>query len=150
PAGLLSATTNFIQTDLVAAPLLWIGPLAAYLGSFVVAFSERGRRALPIVERLVPAAATLLWLPFVGKNWPALPMLGVVLASLFVLCVAVHGRLAADRPEGPHLTRFYLLLSLGGMIATAFVALVAPLVFSRIYEYPVLIAASVVALVLLP
>ena len=28
PAGLLSAVTNFIATDLMAAPLLWVGPLA--------------------------------------------------------------------------------------------------------------------------
>ena len=150
PAGLLSATTNFIQTDLVAAPLIWIGPLAAYLASFVVAFSERGRRALPLFERLTPAAATLLWVAFVGHHWPAVPLLAIELASLFVVSVAVHGRLAGDRPSGAHLTRFYLILSLGGMLATAFVALVAPIVFSRIYEYPILIAASVIALALLP
>ena len=44
PAGLLSATTNYLQTDLISAPLIWVGPLAIYLASFVVAFSERGRR----------------------------------------------------------------------------------------------------------
>ncbi|HYN47393.1 MAG TPA: hypothetical protein VER83_00920, partial [Candidatus Nanopelagicales bacterium] len=34
PSGLLTAVTTFIATDLVSAPLLWVGPLALYLASF--------------------------------------------------------------------------------------------------------------------
>ena len=45
PSGLLSAVTNFIATDLVSAPLLWVAPLAIYLASFIVAFSPRGGSA---------------------------------------------------------------------------------------------------------
>ena len=103
PAGLLAATTNFIQTDLVAAPSIWIGPLSVYLASFVVAFSERGRRALPMAERLAPAAAVLLWVPFVEPYWPVLPLLLTELGALFVLCLAIHGRLARDTPPEAHL-----------------------------------------------
>jgi hypothetical protein len=140
PAGLMSATGNFIQTDLIAAPLIWIGPLSVYLASFVVAFSTTGRRILPTIERLVPAAAALMWLPFIIQHgWPILPLVSSELIGLFVLAVALHGRLAIDRPPVAHLTRFYLMLSLGGVAATAFVALVAPIVFSRIYEFPLLI-----------
>jgi hypothetical protein len=150
PAGLMSATTSFITTDLVAAPLIWIGPLGVYLASFVVAFSEQAARATRIAERLAPAAATALAIPFVQPEWPLVPLLATELAGLFLLSVAIHGRLAADRPAEAHLTRFYLVISLGGLLATAFVALVAPAVFSRIYEYPWLIAAGMVVLVLLP
>jgi len=151
PAGLLAATTNELQTDLVSAPLIWIGPLGAYLASLVVAFSERGRRALPLVERLLPAAAALLWVVFMlPAGWPLIGLLAVEFGGLFILAVAVHGRLAMDRPGAEHLTRFYLILSLGGLLATAFVALVAPLVFSEIYEYPLLVVASVVVLALVP
>ncbi|MBM4409219.1 MAG: hypothetical protein FJ038_11660, partial [Chloroflexi bacterium] len=131
PAGLLSATTNFLQTDLVSAPFIWIGPLAIYLASFVVAFSARGRATLPIVDRLVPAAATLLWLSFIQPaGWPILPLLVVELGAFFVLAVSIHGHLALDRPREAHLTRFYVVLSAGGLVATTFVALIAPLVFS--------------------
>lgn len=151
PAGLLSATTNFIATDLVSAPLLWIGPLGIYLASFVVAFSEHGRRSLRFVEFLVPAAATLLWIPFVlHADLPVIALLLVELGSYAVLAIAIHGRLALDRPDGRHLTRFYLILSAGGLLATGFVALVAPLVFSAIYEYPILLVAGIGALALLP
>jgi hypothetical protein len=65
PAGLLSASTTFLATDLISAPLLWIWPLGIYLASMTVAFSARGRRLLVPIERLVPTAATLLWIPFV-------------------------------------------------------------------------------------
>ena len=63
PAGLLSATTNFLQTDLISSPLIWIGPLAVYLASFVVAFAQRGRLLVRACDWLVPVATTFLWLP---------------------------------------------------------------------------------------
>ena len=75
----------------------------------------------------MPAAATLLWLPFVKpEGWPATPLLVVELGAFFVLAVAIHGTLAADRPDASHLTRFYLILTAGGALGTAFVAMLAP------------------------
>lgn len=152
PAGLLSATTNFLQTDLISAPLIWIGPLGIYLASFVVAFADRGRPLVRVCGWLVPAAATLLWVPFVKlhEGWPPIPLFAIELGALFILAVAIHGRLAGDRPDARLLTRFYLVVTAGGALGTAFVAMVAPLVFSTIYEYPVLIAAGLIVLVLLP
>lgn len=150
PAGLLSATTTHLAIDLVSAPLLWVGPLAIYLVSLVVAFSERGRRMLPLVERLVPAAATLMWISYVVPGgWPVPVLLLFLLASYAVLAIALHGRLAVDRPAEAHLTRFYLILSAGGLLATTFVALVAPLVFNDIYEYPVLLVAGLMVFALM-
>jgi SAM-dependent methyltransferase len=147
PAGLLTATTSFLTTDLVSAPLIWIGPLAIYLASFVVAFSERGRRVLPVVDRLVPAAATLLWLPYVAPvGWPVVPLVVIVLGSFAVLATAVHGRLAQSRPESEHLTHFYLLLSLAGVVATALVGVGAPMLLPDIYEFPALLVFALVAL----
>jgi SAM-dependent methyltransferase len=151
PAGLLSATTNFLQTDLISAPLIWIGPLAIYLASFVVAFSERGRGLVRACTWLVPAAATLLWLPFIlPEGWPPLPLLVVELGAFFVLAVAIHGGLAGDRPDARLLTRFYLIVTAGGALGTAFVAMAAPLLFSTVYEYPLLIVAGLAVLALLP
>ncbi len=151
PAGLLSATTTYLATDLVSAPLLWIGPLGIYLGSFVIAFSERGRRILPIVERLIPAAATLMWIPYVlPGSWPVVVLIVFLLLAYAIIAVAVHGRLALDRPDEAHLTGFYLLVSAGGIVATAFVALVAPLVFNAVYEYPVLLVGGLGVLAVLP
>ena len=143
PAGLLTATTTFLTTDLVSAPLIWVGPLAIYLASFVVAFSARGRRFLPLVERMVPAAVTLLWLPFVAPvGWPVVPLVVTVLGSFAVLAIAIHGRMAEDRPDSAHLTQFYLILSAAGVMATALVGVIAPMLLPDIYEYPALVVAS--------
>jgi hypothetical protein len=41
PSGLLVAVTSHISTDVAAAPLLWVVPLALFLLTFVLAFRER-------------------------------------------------------------------------------------------------------------
>ena len=147
PSGLLAAVTNVISVDLIAAPLLWIGPLAIYLGSFIVAFSERGRRVVPLAVSLAPAAITLLWIPTgsVG-GWPILPFIALEWAGLAVVATALHGRLAQDRPPPARLTEFYLVQSIGGVVGGAFVALVAPTFFDGVWELPILLVAALVAL----
>lgn len=147
PSGLLSAVTNFITTDLISAPLLWIGPLAIYLLTFVVAFSARGRRVLPVAEWLAPAAITLLWVPFgSAAGWPIAPLLLLEFGGLAVVATTLHGRLALDRPEAARLTEFYLVLSAGGVLASSFVAIVAPVLFKGVWEYPLLLVLALAAL----
>src|SRR5205823_3372547 len=41
PSSLLLAVTAYITTDLAAAPLFWVVPLALYLATFIIAFSRR-------------------------------------------------------------------------------------------------------------
>jgi hypothetical protein len=147
PSGLLAAVTTFIATDLISAPLLWVGPLALYLGSFIVAFSARGRRIVPFAVALAPAAVTLLWVPFGSAGgWPLLVLIGLEWGCLAVVAIALHGRLAGDRPGVGHLTEFYLVQSVGGVLGGAFVALLAPIVFPGVWEYPILLTGALVAL----
>jgi hypothetical protein len=149
PSGLLCAVTTFIATDLVSAPMLWVWPLAIYLGSFIVAFSPRGRRYIPPAIVAAPAMVTLLWVPFGSAGaWPVLATLLVELVALGIVAVALHGRLAEDRPDPAHLTEFYLLVSTGGALASAFVALAAPVIFPDVWEYPILLVGALVALAL--
>ena len=147
PSGLLSAVTNLVTTDLLSAPLLWVVPLILYLATFVVAFSERGRRAMPAIIAVTPAALTLLWVPlgYTG-GWPIVPLLLIEYAGLAIVALALHGRLAADRPPAEQLTGFYLTMSLGGAIGGAFVGVLAPVAFRGIWEYPILIALAAMAL----
>ena len=76
-----------------------------------------------------------------------LPTWSLMLAHLavFFLCVMVcHGELAKDRPRAGHLTEFYLMMSLGGVLGGMFNSLLAPLIFSSgIVEYGLAIAAAV-------
>lgn len=149
PSGLLTAVTNFIATDLVSAPLLWVIPLAIYLASFVVAFSPRGGRLVRLAALAVPAAVTLMWVPYGATGfWPIVAILTVELVSFALIAVGLHGRLALDRPDPAHLTEYYLILSTGGALASFLVAIVAPSVFPDIWEYPILLVAALAALAL--
>ena len=47
-----------------------------------------------------------------------------------------HGELARDRPAPERLTEFFLWMSVGGALGGLFNALVAPLVFPDVVEYP--------------
>src|SRR6185503_13784603 len=58
------------------------------------------------------------------------------LVGLFVSCMFFHGELALSRPAPRYLTRFYLMISLGGAIGGMLVGLAAPRVFSGYYELP--------------
>ncbi len=64
---------------------------------------------------------------------------------LFVVSLACHGELAIGRPSPRHLTEFYLLISVGGVLGGLANALIAPLVFNSLLEYPL---AMVLACVL--
>ena len=149
PSGLLSAVTMFISTDLVSAPLLWVAPLSIYLVTFIIAFSPRGQRWIGRAVLVAPAMITLLWVPYGSAGgWPVLAVLAMELIAFGIVATALHGRLAQDRPDPSRLTEFYLILSLGGALASAFVALVAPTVFPGVWELPILLVGALVGLAL--
>jgi len=143
PAGLLVAVTAHISTDIGAVPLLWVVPLALYLVTFVIVFQAR-----PIIPHrivllaqpffLVALVATLVLQVAHG----ILMQIAINLVAFFVIALTCHGELAKRRPPARHLTAFYLWMSAGGMIGGLFAALVAPLIFNWIAEYPLLIVLA--------
>ncbi len=139
PSALLLAVTRYLTTDVAAVPLLWIVPLVLYLGTFVHAFARRTLVPQPLLARLAaPALIALVVLYLVNRTVLAF---GLVHLLVFVLAALwCHGALARLRPPAAHLTRFYLLMSTGGLVGGMLVALVAPLVFADVYEYPIALA----------
>lgn len=132
---LLLAITNHITQNVAAIPFLWVLPLSVYLLSFVLTFeSDRWyRRAV-----FVPLAAVMLALCAFGLQdslgsdlRTALP---IYVVGLFALCMFLHGEMAQLRPGSAYLTRFYLMLSLGGALGGVSVGLVAPHVLPAYYE----------------
>ncbi|MFX6652869.1 hypothetical protein ABTG83_20340, partial [Acinetobacter baumannii] len=65
-----------------------------------------------------------------------LALLGLHLLGFFFTALMCHQQMAARRPAPDRLTEFYLLLSLGGVLGGAFTALIAPVVFETVLEYP--------------
>ena len=139
PSALLLGITGYLTTDVAAVPLLWIVPLALYLGTFVHAFARRPLIPHRLLARLVaPSLIALVVLYLFNRT-----VLAFGLAHLLVFALAAlycHGALARLRPPASELTRFYLLVSTGGLIGGTLVALVAPLVFADVYEYPIALA----------
>jgi spermidine synthase len=148
PSSLMLAVTTYITTDLAPIPLLWVVPLAIYLLTFIIAFAR-----LPAIIHTMFVVLTpfmvLLSAFLLNADLPmSHNMKGVLhLFSLFVVAQACHGQLAQDRPAARHLTEFYLWIALGGVLGGIFNALVAPLIFTRLAEYPL---ALVLAYLLLP
>ena len=139
PSALLLGVTRYLTTDMAAVPLLWIVPLALYLGTFVHAFARRALIPHTLLARLVaPALIVLMVLYLVNRT-----VLAVGLVHLLVFALAAlycHGALARLRPPAADLTRFYLLVSTGGLVGGLVVALAAPLVFVDVHEYPIALA----------
>jgi len=143
PSSLLLGATTYITTDLAAVPLLWVLPLVIYLLSFILAFGRWPAR----LHRLVVAATTLVilivfFLMLSGVKQRIWMMVLWHILLLFVVALACHGELALTRPSSRHLTHFYLLLSLGGVLGGLFNALIAPQVFNSLIEYPLVMALA--------
>ncbi|HEX6317879.1 MAG TPA: fused MFS/spermidine synthase [Burkholderiales bacterium] len=138
---MLLAVTNHITQNISSVPFLWVLPLALYLVTFILAFDHPRWYARPLflalLALLVPAMAW--YIPSLDLAVAA----PVYLAGLFVACMVCHGELARLKPDPAHLTRFYLMMSLGGALGAVLVAVAAPLVLPGYFELGI-------ALVLLP
>lgn len=142
PSSLMLGVTTHLSTDVASAPFLWIVPLALYLLTFVIAF--QARPIIPLQGTLVLQAAfaaiCVVMTPFRTGNWPS--MVGIHLAAFFLTTLMCHQLLARRRPAPDRLTEFYLLMSLGGVVGGAFTALVAPVIFKGVWEYPLVMVAA--------
>jgi SAM-dependent methyltransferase len=135
-SALLLAITNHITQNVAAVPLLWVIPLSLYLLSFILCFNRIAWYHRGVFLRLLGVAIggmTYALAPsFAGL--PVKVLLPLYCAGLFICCMFCHGELARLKPDSAHVTTFYLACSLGGAMGAAFVALLAPHVFSGYYE----------------
>ena len=143
PSSLVLGATTYITTDVASAPLLWVLPLALYLLSFVIVFARRELFSWRAAARLLPGAGVLVALVYLsGATEPAWFLILFHLLFLFVAAVVCHGQLASERPAPSRLAELYLWLSVGGALGGLFNAVVAPLVFDSVAEYPLVIVLA--------
>ena len=140
PSTLLLGVTAHVSTDVAAIPLLWVMPLAVYLGSFVVAFA-RSTRVPPHTATRVAVASALGELMLLGSPAPIGLSVASGLVTLALVAYAAHARLAVDRPGPEHLTVFYLVISVGGALGGLVNGLIAPALFPSVVEYPLALVA---------
>jgi len=140
PSSLLLSVTTYLSSDVAVVPLLWIVPLAIYLLTFILAFARRPLLPRPWLARALPLLLAPLVMTLNMK--PSQPMGALMLlhlATFFVAATLCHTILAADRPPAAHLTEFYVWISIGGAVGGLFNALIAPVIFHSVVEYPLML-----------
>lgn len=149
-AALLVAVSAHLTVNVAPIPLLWVVPLALYLLTFILNFGsrrfyDRGKFFPWLVAAL--GCMTYLYMK-VDTNLHIRYEIPLYSVSLFLICMACHGELVHRRPHARYLTRFYLVIALGGVLGGSFVALLAPVLFDSYWELPiVLIVTAVLAAV---
>jgi hypothetical protein len=143
PSALVCSVTTFVTTDVAPVPLLWVLPLALYLASFVLPFARHAGAAHDRVLRALPGAVLALGFTLVvGADRLLWLVVLLHVAGFFVVALACHGELARTRPPAERLTVFYLIVAAGGAAGGAIVALLAPIVFPAVWEYPLALLAA--------
>jgi hypothetical protein len=143
PASLVLAVTTYLTTDIAAVPMLWVLPLALYLLTFVLVFGARGIVSFrPLVRVFSLACLPMAILIGLKTDLPAAIQIPAHLLLFFLAAMVCHGELWERRPKPAHLTEFYVWLSLGGVLGGLFTALVAPVAFTSIVEYPLVIVLA--------
>src|SRR4028118_1513692 len=62
--------------------------------------------------------------------------------GFFVVAMVRDGEVARNRPAARHLTEFYLWVAVGGVLGGIFNALIAPVAFDTVVEYPLAIVLA--------
>lgn len=140
---LLNAVTVHLSTDVTPVPMMWVLLLTAFLFSYILGFSNLGEKGLIIWTGL--AVIVLLCAAFIsglrgGRAF--LPNLSSGVMLVLICCTFLHAWLYRIRPEASHLTHFYLCIAAGGALGGACASLIAPVVFSRVWEYPIALIAA--------
>ena len=144
PSALLVAVTSHIATDVASAPFIWIVPLALFLLTFVLIFTDKPLVPLAAIYQAVPVLAggillsKLFQLNFVVNIF-------IHIGFFFATALLYHHLLYTLRPEAKNLTKFYLWMSFGGVLGGIFSGLLAPYIFNSILEYPILVSMVMLA-----
>ncbi len=151
PSSLLAGITTYTTSDVAPSPLVWSIFLGLYLLTLILVFcptplyppSDFGNvvlffaLAFLLIEARSPSRVSNDFLTaniviFSGVSW------------------VYHGRLAASKPEPEKLTEFYLFQAIGGASGSMFNAIVAPLLFTRLIEYQIVLAIALPLLLSIP
>jgi len=133
---LLLSTTNQICQEVAVIPFLWVAPLAIYLLTFIIFFSNPTRYRprwynLGLAAIAIPQCAVL----YIGARIPLGIQLVVYLTTLSLGCSVCHGGLALSTPSRQRQSTFYLCIAIGGALGGTFVALIAPAILNGYWEF---------------
>lgn len=150
PSSLMLGVTSKISTDFGSFPLVWVIPLALYLLTFVISFTNKPFFSQPVLMQLFRASMVFLVLMSTNMTGSLSIGLGIALLvlSFFFVSVKAHSTLFDHRPSKEHLTLFYVTMSVGGALGGVFNSIVAPIIFNDIYELRIVVVIATVLLLL--
>lgn len=143
PSSLMLGVTFHMTTDIASIPLLWVGPLALYLVTFIIAFSHIPPGFRILIGNLAPVMILLLVFLLISGVSPGIGLtLLLHLLTFFAAALMCHYELARDRPSPQYLTTYFLIMSFGGVLGGIFNSLLAPLIFNQEYEYKLVLVVA--------
>ncbi|MDZ7654114.1 MAG: hypothetical protein U5L03_16960 [Burkholderiaceae bacterium] len=163
---MLLAISNHVTQNIASVPFLWVVPLSLYLVTFILCFDHPRWYVRPLYVVLLLVllplmaahiAAFHITLPgplaglaenLLGRASGFKLLIALFMAGLFVACMFCHGEMARVKPDPKYLTRFYLMMSVGGALGAVLVAIVAPLALEGYFELNIALAALALLLVL--
>jgi hypothetical protein len=147
PTMLLLSVSSHVTQNVASIPFLWVLPLSLYLFTFVIAFEGRSGKGWYLRDSmLLPAmviAAFMAWGLIADDGVLAIDYaIPLYLGGLFLLCLFCHGELSQSKPDTRFLTRFYLVIALGGACGGLVVSFLGPMLLPFYWELPMAILLS--------
>lgn len=148
PSSMMLAVTTKLTTDIGSVPLIWVIPLALFLLTFVLVFTNR-----PIASLATLRFGYLIGLGVLAVVFSNLLSIHVTVWSAVLTVVAffltalyAHALLYAERPAAEHLTTFYVTMSVGGAFGGFFNSIIAPSLFNELHEGAITVAVAAILL----
>lgn len=150
PSSLMLGVTSKISTDIGSFPLVWVIPLALYLLTFVITFTNRPLFSAGVLMNLFRASMVILVvlssnMASDNTTWISISLL---IAGFFFISTMAHTTLFNHRPSKEYLTLFYVTMSVGGALGGVFNSIVAPVIFNDIYELRIVVVIAALLLVI--
>ncbi len=134
-SALLLTTSQVMMQNVIGMPLLWVIPLALYLISYIVIFYQPRCYYRPVwISIFLLLSAAIFYLPTHHQLTLLVQIVSFTLL-LFSGCMICHGELYSLKPDKQHLTFYYLMMALGGVLGGLFVNLVSPLIFDEWWDF---------------
>ena len=151
PSSLLAGITTYTTSDVAPSPLVWSIFLGLYLFTLILVFCP-----IPLYPPadlgnvLVFFALAFLLIEARSPSRVSNDFLTANIVIFTGVAWIYHARLAASKPDPENLTEFYLFQAIGGAMGALFNAIAAPLIFTRLIEYQVVLAIALPALLYVP
>lgn len=146
PSSLMLGVTTYVTTDIASAPLFWVIPLALYLLTFIIVFSRHVHMRVQTSYTCQAFVMILVALFFIRDPLMIKAVnVSLHMAAFFFSALTCHLALSHRRPTPNHLTEFYLIMSLGGVLGGIFNSLIAPFLFVIPLEYSLMLAIALLA-----